>query len=386
MRKITYLSILLILAVATLTCKEVYNPPEITINNNWLVVEGTINTADSTFIKLSRTVKLSSVTTLKPELKATIAIESNANATYPLAERGNGVYFVPGLALDNTKQYRLRIRTADNKQYVSDFMETKITPPIDDITWKADDESLKIYNSTHDPANKARYYKWDFSETYEFHSDIFSFYKSDGTKIVPRIFPQDDISTCWKTVESTTIGLASSAKLTQDVIKDNLLTTIPSSLEKVSFKYSILLRQYALTKDAFEFWERLKKNTEQVGSIFDAQPSALQSNIHNVTNAAEPVIGYLSVCNITTRRIFISVGDLPRIYSKRRYVCEADTFRVFNPRTNRNEVAEFLIPKFAIPSTVYSSPTGALLGYFGESGNCIDCTLRGSNKRPAFWQ
>jgi hypothetical protein len=382
-----YVYIIIAVAVSVITCKQVYSPPETNINNNWLVVEGTINTGnDSTIFKLSRTVKLTAATSLKPELNATLTIESNANNTYPLTQKGNGVYFAPPLNLDPNKQYRLRIRTTDNKQYLSDFVETKATPPIDALTWKADDASLKIYNSTHDPNNKARYYKWDFSETYEFHSFFSSRFVSNGVDIVSRDPVAQNIGTCWKTVESTSIGLASTVKLSQDVVNDNLLTTIPSSLEKVSYKYSILLKQYALTKDAFEFWERLKKNTEQVGSIFDAQPSALQSNIHNLTTPAEPVIGYVSACNIATKRIFISIVDLPRVYSLPRYQCKLDTFRFYNAVTLTYEVKDFLIPKIYIPTDEYFSPQGTLLGYFGAGGNCIDCTLRGSNKKPVFWQ
>ncbi|UEG52426.1 DUF4249 domain-containing protein [Mucilaginibacter daejeonensis] len=388
MKRTQIIYLLVAIAMVTITCKETYTPPDTNINTNWLVVEGNINTGnDSTIIKLSRTVKLTASTAIKPELNATLTIESNTNNNYTLTQKGNGVYYTVPLALDPNKQYRLRIRTSDNKQYLSDYVVPKVTPAIDEVTWKADDASLKIYNNTHDATGKARYYKWDFSETYQFISAVSSSWKSDGKQIVARNFPADDITTCWKTVESTTIGLGSSVKLTQDVIKDNLLTTVPSSEEKVSYKYSILVKQYALNKDAFEFWERLKKNTEQLGSIFDAQPSMLQSNIHNVTTPTEPVIGYLSACNVTTKRIFVSASELPSIYSRPRYSCPLDTFYFRNPNTRANDVTDILIPKFAIPAAEYTHPeTGAVIGYTGQRGNCIDCTLRGSNKRPAFWQ
>lgn len=385
-KKIIYIFLMMI-AIYMVACKEVYSPPEVNVNTNWLVVEGNINTgADSTVFKLSRTVKLTSATTLKPELKAIVTVESNTNNIYTLTEKGSGVYFALPLGLDPSKQYRLRIKTADNKQYLSDFVETKLTPAIDNITFKADDSNLKIYNSTHDDTDKARYYKFDYTETYEFHSPIPSYYKSNGKEIVLRDGVTDNITTCWRTVESSTVGLASTVKLTKDVVSENLLTTIPSSSEKVSFLYSVLLKQYALTKDAFEFWQTLKKNTEQVGSIFDAQPSALKSNIHPVSNSTEIVIGYITACNVTTKRIFISTAQLPGIYGKSRFLCVADTFLLFNPITKENEVNTFLIPKTTIPSDkLYAPITGTFIGYIGSSGNCIDCTLRGSNRKPSFW-
>ncbi|MFD1255232.1 DUF4249 domain-containing protein [Mucilaginibacter terrae] len=387
MKKFKIYITFLMAAMFMVNCKEVYSPPEVNVNTNWLVVEGIINTgADSTIFKLSRTVKLTSASTLKPELKAIVTVESNANNIYTLTEKGGGVYFALPLGLDPAKQYRVRIKTTDNKQYLSDFVETKLTPAIDDITFKADDSNLKIYNSTHDDSNKARYYKFDYTETYEFHSPIPTYLKSDGKDIVPRVGAAENITICWRTIESTSVGLASTVKLTKDVVNDNLLTTIPSASERVSVMYSVLLKQYALTKDAFEFWQTLKKNTEQVGSIFDAQPSALKSNIHPVNNSTEVVIGYISACNVTTKRIFISTAQLPAIYSKSRLICAPDTFRFVNPVTKVNEVSTFLIPKLAIPSFELTNPfTGTLIGYLGSSGNCIDCTLRGSNRKPSFW-
>ncbi|MDO3626770.1 DUF4249 family protein [Mucilaginibacter sp. BT774] len=75
----------------------------------------------------------------------------------------------------------------------------------------------------------------------------------------------------------------------------NPILSIASSAEKLSVEYSILVKQYALSADAYKFYANLKKNTEQLGSIFDAQPSAIRGNIHFVTTPAEPVIGYLCI-------------------------------------------------------------------------------------------
>ena len=46
---------------------------------------------------------------------------------------------------------------------------------------------------------------------------------------------------------------------------------------------------YALTRDQFNYWANLKKTTEYLGTIFDAQPSQLNNNIHCLSNPSEPV-------------------------------------------------------------------------------------------------
>src|SRR6202012_4114028 len=95
------------------------------------------------------------------------------------------------------------------------------------------------------------------------------------------------------------------------VVYQNPLTQIPLTSEKVETKYSIIVRQYALTQEAYNFYQNIKKNTEQLGSIFDAQPSQLSGNIHNVTNPNEPVVGYVTVSTVQSKRIFIAHESLP---------------------------------------------------------------------------
>src|SRR5580658_10004312 len=91
----------LLLVISALACKKPYNPPAITGNGNYLVVEGVINSgSDSTVIKLSRTVNISSKVTANPESDAVVTVESDQGVSFPLTETPNGNYVSPGLNLD----------------------------------------------------------------------------------------------------------------------------------------------------------------------------------------------------------------------------------------------------------------------------------------------
>ncbi|HEY2580602.1 MAG TPA: DUF4249 domain-containing protein [Mucilaginibacter sp.] len=381
-------SYLLVLIICMIGCKKPYNPPVIASSMNYLVVEGVINAgSDSTVIKLSRTVNLSSNNTKNPERGAILTVESDQNSVYPLTETKPGYYKVSGLNLDTTRKYRLDIKTSNNQQYLSDFEQVKTTPPIDSVGFTVQGNGLQIYVNTHDPANNTRYYRWDYDETWKFHAQYQSNYISNGVAVVNRTADQYTYY-CFANDTSSTIVLGSSAKLQQDVIYQNPVTSIESTSEKIETEYSIQLHQYALTGPAYSFWENIKKNTEQLGSIFDAQPSNIMGNIHNVNNPAEPVIGYVSVCVVQTKRVFIFNGQLPNWNPTYPYNCVLDTFLFCRPPMCQNDVKLFLVPLGSAVIPVYEYPAGshAPTGYLGADIDCTDCTLRGSKTQPAFWR
>ncbi|WP_428328182.1 DUF4249 domain-containing protein [Mucilaginibacter sp.] len=381
---------ILLLTIIFAGCKKAYNPPAITAPNSYLVVEGVINTNDSTIVKLSRTVNLSSKVTTNPVSNAVLTIESDANDTYSLNEIVTGKYAFGGFPLDNTHKYRLRIKTPDNQEYLSDFVAVKVTPPIDSVGFTTTGNGLQIYANTHDPKNSTRYYRFDYDETWQFHSKYFSNYVSNGVSIEGRTADQD-IYHCFASDVSSTIIIGSTAKLTADVLYQQPVTNIISTSEKIETKYSILLREYALTADAYKFWDNLKKNTEQLGSIFDAQPSQISGNIHNTAKPAEPVVGYISAGTVSSKRIFISYTQLPQTWlpAYPDATCSQDSIWYDTPHSHFNGVAAYLIPLPAaeIPvSGIFAQGSPSPVGYLSSSVECVDCTLRGTKTQPAFWK
>ena len=113
-----------------------------------------------------------------------------------------------------------------------------------------------------------------------------------------------------------------------------------------------------------------------MGSIFDSQPSQLVGNVHNVADAAEPVIGYISAGTIQTKRIYINKSELPSTFKMEYpYACRIDS-------ADRQNAQSILIPL----STPYAT-LGFVDGKYGFTEKpCGDCTTRGTVKQPAFWK
>lgn len=379
--RVFHILILVMFFTTIFGCKKPYTPTAVTTANNYLVVEGVINIgSDSTQIKLSRTVNLS-VATTNPETGAIVQVESDQNTIYPLTELKRGLYIIASLNLDTTRKYRLRIKTKDSQEYLSDLVAAQVTPPIDSVGFNVLNGGLQIYANAHDPKNSTHYYRWDYAETWQFTAKYYSEFVSNGTNIVARTNDQD-IYTCFANDVSSSIILGSSAKLAKDVIYQSPITSIAPSAEKIEIKYSILLRQYALSSDAYNFWVNLKKNTEQLGSIFDAQPSNINGNIHNVANPKEPVIGYISACSVQSKRIFIKRNQLPSSWTAiYPFDCEIDSL-LFRDKNGNNFVQEVLVP---LSSPLV--PIGSFAGGFSSSSHeCVDCTVRGTKAQPAFWK
>jgi hypothetical protein len=316
MKLSTGVSVLALMVIYS--CKRSYAPPAITANNNnYLVVEGVIAAGqDSTIIKLSRTVQISGATTVNPELNATVTVQGDQNVSYNLSQIDTGKYGAPPLNLDNSHKYRLLITTADGQTYASDYEPVKITPPIDSLWFTTNSNSLNINAAAHDPSNNTRYYRWDYTETYIYMSPIEADYifdptQTDTLKMSVLRTPEQQIHTCYITLNSSAININSSAVLSRDVIANDPITQIADTSEKILHRYSILVRQYALTQDAYNFWAILKRNTQQIGTIFDVQPSETSGNIYCTSNPALPVLGYISVSSISQKRIFIDRGQLP---------------------------------------------------------------------------
>jgi hypothetical protein len=365
---------LLILAAS---CVEPYAPPTVSSPEKYLVVEGFLNSGNgSSSIRLSRTQNLKETGPIPVELKATVLIEGEQNTTYPFTEAGNGVYTLGALSFQNNEKYRLRIKTASGKQYLSDYVTIKQAPQLDSVFWEVENNGVQLYINASDPKNNTWYYRWDYQETWEFNVPyVGSLYYTRGKVDLVT----ENIATCWKGTSSNNIILGSSVRLSKDVIYKFPLIYLPKDSPKHLIKYSILVRQYGLNKESFEYWQNLKKNTENIGSLFDSQPSQVTGNIKSVDTPDEPVFGYFDAYTVQEKRIFIRSRDLPRWQRITGYEsCELDTVSIPDLiKTGGNQTYMFFGEDRGI--------TGQLEGYIFSSPNCMDCRTAGTNVKPSFW-
>jgi Domain of unknown function (DUF4249) len=364
-------------------CKEIYTPPAIKNNPGLLVVDGLLTSApDSTYITLTRTRNLSDTVPSPPESNATVIVEGETSGTIPLIEIRVGVYGNL-LSLDSSQKYRLTIRTSNGVNYSSDFIPFKITPAIDSLSWKEDTAQVSIRVSTHDPSNNTRYYRWAYEETWNYHTYYVSEFNYTNDTVMVR-GGDHLIYYCWSKTISSDIEVGTSAGLSQDVISNTVFHHVNKQTEKIYIEYSILAKQYALTSDQFDYWSNLKKTTEDLGTLFDSQPSQLPSNIHCITNPSETVLGYLSASTVTTKRMFIKRFDLSNYnYTPYFLPCQLDPglVQVLDPNDIQTAYQYLEAPDH--PFTFLYEANG---GYYIAPNFCADCREHGgTTTKPEFW-
>ena len=372
-------TVILSILFFSLACKKPFIHDGITESPSLLVVEGVINTAGQTTIYLSRTLKLADKLKASSEIKAKVQVEGQNNTVFPLTETAAGTYSAPQMNLNPNQQYRLRIKTASGKEYLSDLMTVRTTPAIDSVNWEKTTEGVKIYVNAHDSKNNTKYYQWDYQETWEIRSSAYSenIYKN-GVMVARDQNEMLALFTCYVTEKSTGLLIASTAKLSSDVVHRFPLVTIQNRAEKLDVRYSILTKQYAIGQEAFEYLSIMKKNSEQQGSFFDIQPSEINGNIKCISNPNEMVIGFMTISGIMEKRIFINYTQVPGW----NFNMNCGTLTVPNRKDSLD--AYFKDGKNLVTISNLGA-SGKIETYNGSTANCLDCRLKGSSIKPVFW-
>jgi hypothetical protein len=151
---------------------------------------------------------------------------------------------------------------------------------------------------------------------------------------------------------------------------------IPQSAEELSVRYFIELKQFALSQGAYLFYQHLKKNTEQIGSIFDPQPSAQGGNIHCTSDPNEFAIGWVEVSEEKKAGRFITNREVAPWHMPDNCPIKI----IYNhPDSMRAYLTDY------IPFKGVTFRGLQIVTFAAAPSVCVDCTLRGTNKKPAFW-
>lgn len=366
--KIKKLKILfLLILIPAVSCVEKFVPVT-EEEKELLVVQGLLtDQMETDTIKLSKSLPLGQISSARPVSGASVSFSDDLGNNYYLPETAPGTYIIPDYyprAIGRI--YSLHIQY-NNLTYDSYPVEMKPVPPIDSVYYRkiniekpyqffAGVDACQIYLDTHDPSNSCKYYRWDFSETW----------------MLRLKFPVEN-QICWINENSHYINVKSTAAFNESRINRFPLNYINNTTDRLQTKYSILVNQYSLSEDEYNYWDKLQSITAQVGTLYDIIPASVSGNIHCIENPDEKVLGYFSVSAKTSARIFIKdkFAGIIDHYSN----CIKDTIPYIDPPGLG--ISVWIIddePYHIGPYRVTTADKG-----------CADCTVRGSKTRPYFW-
>ncbi len=374
----------LLVAVFLVSCREPFTPENPSTFEDILVVEGylDINGLESE-LKLSRTGAIDDSGENPPELNATISVLSADGEVYPLTEQGEGIYVFQH-QLAQGQEYTLEILLSNGELYFSDPMSPVLTPEILEAGFVRDEEGVEVFVNTQGDEN-ADDFLWTFEETYVYRPRIRTVLIYDpDTQAVRTRTDEERIDLCFKSVRNPSLLLETSSRFEDQVVFRQTITEIPTGDERIAERYSILISQKAIDPEAVEFWEVLRKNSVDIGTIFSPLPSLISGNIYLASDRDKPVIGYVSLGTVQQTRVFIDLQDVsPWGFND----------PTFNDCFISNEFVRIGTPAFdsvfgnggTIPAREQMEGT-AVVGFYTTDRRCADCTLYADRQRPDFWE
>lgn len=388
-----YYKIFCILVICIFGCVENYTPPTIS-STGLLVVNGSAFIETKTCaIQLTRTQDINSKLNPTPELDAIVSLEDNVGNIYNLENKKNGNYIATNLTLNYNTKYRLKIKTADQKVYVSAYSSTLKSPAIQNINFEPSEEKDAIENvafwniniDANDTETKNKYYKINYIETWEYRSPLKStlvFSDRNGFITINFRRNQDELFKCWKSDSNKAVLIYSTLNLNSSNISKFKINKVEVGTKKLNNAYSILVNLNTISQDEYKYWEDLKKNSELTGSIFDPQPSQVFGNVTNIADKKDNILGYFSVHSLSQKRITKLNSDLPNTE-----VVSTKTSDCFLTPIGLNEAGQATKEGYLLLSYRYDPLTGQIIGYFRGQQDCADCRLvapKGTNNKPTF--
>jgi hypothetical protein len=364
---------ILFVLIFTMSCVVNY-VPNISDYEEALVVEGLITDQPVVHsVKISTSQSIWKRLYSKPLKGCLVSITDNQGHTWPLKESSySGVYNTDPANFRGVagRVYTLHLKTTTepvNFSYESNPMKMIPVPPIDTLYYEKKImghsdmpvEGCNIYLNTHDPANKCRFYRWEYSETWEFHLSY--------------DFPN---KVCWLSNNSKEILIKNASLQPGAAVARQPVVSISNPQDRFSVKYSILVNQFSLNEDEYLYWERLKNISGQTGGLYDIIPSDIPNNIFCVEEPNKKTLGYFGVSAVSSKRLFIK-DDFPAMdmYSR----CFTDTFFTSRPDTIVSKLG------WEIWTLIDNSKKVPPYIIYTKDRNCVDCTTRGTNIKPLFW-
>jgi len=368
-------------------CIEPYNP-EISEKQVCLVVDGTLTDQEGYHsVEISRSSGYNEQE-FTPETGCQVEIINEGGSRVTLNEYNSGIYeqWIEQSFLEINQVYQLHIITGEGIEYFS-YPDTLLPcAPLNYIYYEQQSRGtynrdmpvngIQFYTDIEIPEHHARNYRWEMEETWEYHAAHLIQYIYDG-EITALEYETDSLKYCWKTQEIYDIRTLTTSQVVGNKVNRVPLIYISNQSNRLKVKYSLLIKQYALSEQAYQYWYQLENQSSTGGGLYETQPVRIGGNIYNPSDPDERILGNFNVSAVKEKRIFVD-ERFPFLIND--YACTL--FRVDDTYENGlADISEGLYPVYLVATTIEGPPW--LMG----QPICFDCRRGGGKTNPPdFWK
>ena len=380
--------IVLLLLFSLNGCIEKYLPPEEELQTGTVVVVGDLNSLPGIqSIYLSRSTSLKRIVQ-DPITGCFVQVERDDGMVVEFGESEPGEY--SGTLDENFlvtgSEYRLIFLTGDGEHYESEF--EKIHPPSDihSVYYVREDvptndpavteQGIRFYIDFEIEKENGRYLRWQLSETYELHNPDYETRMYGVDRRWYDIAGNQKWLTCWISMKIPEIYTLDLGNVEGSAYQKMPLNFVSNESQRLLYRYSLLVRQLAMSEKAFWYWNELGKNAQSKGGLFDTQPALTPSNVCNVNREDELVIGYFCISGASESRIFVENVPGLKVFNEP-YYCAPGVFPMYLYR----------YPSEKLPLYVARASINGVLENGEVKDECVDCRLKkgSTHIKPDFW-
>jgi hypothetical protein len=353
------------------------------------------------------------------ETGATLRVVGSNGDQFSFFEGRGGEYLSnTQFALQYGVDYTLEITTSNGVEYESDPLLVEGTSEITGLYAEksvndAGEEGVAIYADSDPSQGNTSYYRYSYDETYKIVAPYWSEREFVLTNYDPCALPvptydlqiverTSENQVCYNTIPSNVIDQFSTAGSPDTGISRKLVRFITRDNFILAHRYSILLKQYVQSPEAYSYFEVLKTLSGSESIFSQVQPGSIYANVHRKDGSSENVLGYVEAVGVSEQRLFFNFEDFfPGEEDSRPYAFNC--YLASSPESHRSYCDNSPGGGSSCPQSVIEQVNLELIEFYDEFREdygvesscpgpyiftpriCGDCTTLGDSVKPDFW-
>lgn len=313
-------------------------------------------------------------------------IEDDLGNRYTAEESGGNIFTIYGTqmigAYGGASQQPATFRAVavvDGETYTSDWLTPDPEPSIENIRFEADETTVYVTVDLNPGLNSTGYIGFLFDETWEFHSQIYPDYYVDTNtwSYVSYMESQSPYPFywCWRSYSPAQVRLFDYTDLAEGTIKGLPVRSFSRTDGRNHKRYSILVKAFALSKEAFQYNKQTQEISELGGDLFSPDPGALTGNLSCESNPELSVMGMVLAGRVAQKRAFVD---------SYKYLISRPPSVTYE-KVKREDMPQFYYQNNYRPAVMVDFEDGADIGWVHH--RCINCIeAGGTQERPSFWE